>query len=174
VMKTPDAAVLNPGLPAVEVPSPKSVSLKLNACPYPAGNCSGVGGYTFRVRAHNGGGGVDRIRVQRQRAAATLQTMLQVSGRPANACNVTPGRTLRSIFRGRRRSLIAVSVFTRPGIRRIGIACWRARREEAVRRLKIVFILAGRASRSVPRSTFCFCSGFRMDFGIGLGTEKPG
>ena len=57
VMKTPDAAVLNPGLPAVEVPSPKSVSLKLNACPYPAGNCSGAGGYTFRVRAHNGGGG---------------------------------------------------------------------------------------------------------------------
>jgi hypothetical protein len=34
----------------------KSVSLKLNACPYPAGNCSGAGGYTFRVRAHNGAG----------------------------------------------------------------------------------------------------------------------
>jgi hypothetical protein len=33
-----------------------SVTLKLNACPYPASSCSGAGGYTFRVRAHNGAG----------------------------------------------------------------------------------------------------------------------
>jgi hypothetical protein len=33
-----------------------SVTLKLNACPYPAANCSGAAGYTFRVRAHNGAG----------------------------------------------------------------------------------------------------------------------
>jgi hypothetical protein len=34
----------------------KSVTLKLNTCPYPAGNCSALGAYTYRVRAHNGAG----------------------------------------------------------------------------------------------------------------------
>jgi hypothetical protein len=33
-----------------------SATLPLSACPYPSGNCSAVGGYTFRVRAHNGAG----------------------------------------------------------------------------------------------------------------------
>jgi Fibronectin type III domain len=32
------------------------IKLTLTACAYPAGNCSAAGGYTFRVRAHNGAG----------------------------------------------------------------------------------------------------------------------
>jgi hypothetical protein len=33
-----------------------SATLPLSTCPYPSGNCSAAGGYTFRVRAHNGAG----------------------------------------------------------------------------------------------------------------------
>jgi Fibronectin type III domain len=33
-----------------------SATLPLSSCPYPSGNCSAAGGYTFRVRAHNGAG----------------------------------------------------------------------------------------------------------------------
>ena len=33
-----------------------SATLPLSTCPYPSVNCSAAGGYTFRVRAHNGAG----------------------------------------------------------------------------------------------------------------------
>jgi len=87
------------------------------------------------------------------------------------------GRGFRWTTRGRRRNLTAGLVLTRHGNRGTGIACWRVRLGGVARVRRTARILAGRGFRLPPLSTFCFCSGFRMDSEIEMNTgglKRPG
>jgi len=114
------------------------------------------------------------IRVRRATSGLwfpTLGIMSPESGRRASACNVTRGRGFRWTSRGRRRNLTAGLVFIRHGSQETGIACWRVRPGGVARVRRTARILAGRGFRLPQPSTFCFCNGFRMGFGIEMNWE---